>query len=188
MAPTAQTTLAELARIEDAVRRPRTAVWFPLLVFGLIDTVGAPLAWIIGRDHLGPYFLPMSVLGAILCVRHYRDTGRTSGLQTPAFVWLGVILAAALAAAACSGIGGDNDWDALNLAGPAVSFMVGYTVLGVWARSTTMLFVVAGLGATAVTVLAFARGDTAIGLQLLGFAVTMLPLAALNYRQFGSAA
>ena len=30
--------------------------------------------------------------------------------------------------------------------------------------------------------------DTAIGLQLVGFAVTMLPLAALNFREFARVA
>jgi hypothetical protein len=59
----AQKTLRELARLEDAGRRPRTEVWFPLLVFGLIDIPGAALAWIIGREHLGSYFLPMNFLG-----------------------------------------------------------------------------------------------------------------------------
>lgn len=184
----AQATLNELARLDDAARHPRTQVWFPLLAFGLIDAVGAPLAWIIGRGHLGSYFLPMSVIGGIACVWHYRHTGRTTGLQAPALAWLAVILGAAVTAAACSGIGRDRDLDVLNLAGPAVSFMAAYAILGVWARSTTMLLVVAGIGATAVIVLAFARGDTAIGLQLVGFAVTMLPLAALNYQQSRSVA
>jgi len=179
----AEATLGELARLEDAGRRPRTEVWFPLLVFGLIDIPGAALAWIIGREHLGSYFLPMNLVGGMACALYYRRTGRTTGLQAPTLTWLAVILGASVAAAACSFIGRERGLDALNLGGPTISLMVGYSILGVWARSTTLLLVVAGTGATIVLVLAVARGNTAVGLQLAGFAATMLPLAALNYHR-----
>lgn len=169
--------------MEDAGRRPRTEVWFPLLVFGLINIPGAALAWIIGREHLGIYFFPMNILGGLACAWYYKHAGRTTGLQAPTLIWLAVILGATVAAAACSSVGRDQGWDGVNLAGPTISLIAGFTVLGIWARSSTLLLVTCGTGAAVVLVLVFARGNTAIGLQLLGFSVTMLPLAALNYYQ-----
>ena len=179
--PNAQTMLRELARLDRTARRPRTEVWFPLLVFGLIDVPGIILALVIGREHLGLYFLPMSVFGGVLCAWHYRRRGRTTGLQAPALAWMLVVIGVIVAGAACSATGRDRGWDLLNLGGPAVSRMAGYSILAIWARSTALLVVVGAIGATTLIVLAFARGNTAISLQLAGFSSAMLLLAAINW-------
>jgi hypothetical protein len=173
--------LRELSRLDRAARRPRTEVWFPLLVFGLIDIPGIVLALVIGREHLGSYFLPMSVLGGVLCAWHYRRSGRTTGLQAPALFWLLVVVGVIVAGAACSATGRERGWDLLNLSGPAVSRMAGYSALALWARSTALLVAVGAFAATTVVVLAFASGDTAISLQLAGFSGAMLLLAAMNW-------
>jgi hypothetical protein len=172
--------LVEIARLERAGRHPRTAVWFPLLVFGLIDLPGALAAVVVGRDHLGVYFAPMNMLGGLLCAWYYERIGRTQGLQAPAFAWLAMILAVTVVAAACSASGRELGWDLLNLAGPFVATAVGLSVLAIWARSTILLAVVTGIAVTTMVVLSRARGDPAIALQLVGIAGTMLLMAAIN--------
>lgn len=176
----AQGLLVEIARLERAGRRPRTAVWFPLLVFGLIDLPGAVFALTVGREHLAAYFVPANTLGGLLCAWYYYRTGKTRGLQTPIFAWLVMILAASVIAAACSASGRALGWDLLNLAGPFVATAAGLAVLALWARSTTLLAVVTGIALTTVLVLSRARGDAAIALQLVGIAGTMLLMAGIN--------
>jgi hypothetical protein len=182
-----RTLLLELSRLTAAGRRPRTEVWFPLLVFGLINLLGTVLAEVIGRGHLGLYFFPMNILGGLACAAHYYRSGRTTGLQAPALAWLGVIFVATIAGATCSFEGREQASPALNLAGPMVSLMFGYLALAAWARSTALLTVVAGTALTSAVVLPFARGDRAISLQLLGFAATMLAVAVVSRRSRSSA-
>ena len=179
----AQATLHELSRLETVARRPRTEVWFPLLVFALLDLPGAVLALVVGREHLGLYYLPASVLGGILCAWHYRRRGRTTGLQAPALGWMVVALGVLAAGATSSSVGREHDWDLLNLAGPSASRMVGYALLALWARSTSLLVVVGAIGATIVLVLAVADGNAAISLQIIGMSSAMLPLAGHNWRE-----
>jgi hypothetical protein len=179
----AQIALEDLSRLNRAARRPRADVWFPLLVFGLINLFGVALAWMVGREHLGKYYLPLNLLGGLACARHYWRAGRTTGLQAPTLMWLAVILGATVLSAACSVIGRKQHWELVNLAGPALSMMVGFLVLSIWARSSTLLWVAGGIATSCWVVLAFAEGDTAIALQLAGFSATMLLLATMNYRQ-----
>jgi hypothetical protein len=168
MESSARATLRELRRLDQAARLPRTEVWFPLLVFGVIDIPGAILAQAIGREHLGLYFLPVSAAGGLLCAWHYRRTGRTSGLQVPALVWLSVVMAVTVAGAVCSVTGREGGWDLLNLGGPGIARMAGYLLLAFWARSAALLLVVLVIATVTVVVVTFARGNTAISLQLMG--------------------
>jgi hypothetical protein len=180
MTSNARTTLHEVGRLARVSRHPRTAVWFPLAVFGLIDIPGAVLVQLIGREHLGLYYFPVSAAGGVLCAWHYRRVGRTTGLQVPALVWLVVVMAVTVAGAVCSVTGREQGWDMLNLGGPGISRMSGYLLLAAWARSTALLAVVVAIGAITVLVVASVRGNTAISLQLIGYATVMLLTAIIN--------
>jgi hypothetical protein len=176
----AEATLLELSRLDGAARRPRTEVWFPLLMFGLVDLGAVPVALTAGRGHLGPYFLPMNLLAGVLCAVHYRRVGRATGLQAPLFAWLGVVLAVSIAGVACSYEGRELGWERLNLAGPSISMALGYLVLAFWARSTTLLLAVTAMSAATVIVVSVTSGDVAIAWQVACFASTLLTLSLAN--------
>ena len=179
----AEDSLREIVRLDAVGRAPRTEVWFPLLVFGLVNAVATPTVLVMGRDHLGSYYLPAALVGGVLCALHYRRTGRVTGLQAPLFAWLGVIVVAAVVAAVCSGTGRDEGWRELNLAGPGVALSLGYAVLGVWARSTILLAAVAATAVVIAFAVSVADGDAAIALQVGCWAVIFFCLAGFNHSQ-----
>ncbi|HNM78075.1 MAG TPA: hypothetical protein PKI89_06920 [Tepidiformaceae bacterium] len=179
----AQDSLREVARLDAIGRAPRTEVWFPLLVFGLINAVAAPLVLMIGRDHLGSFYLPAALAGGVLSALHYRQTGRVSGLQAPLFAWLAVIAGATVAGAVCSDAGREEGWRALNLAGPGVALTVGYAILALWARSTVLLVAVAAMAVAIAFSVNVADGDPAIAFQVGSWAVVFFCLAHFNYSQ-----
>ncbi len=168
---------------QRAARRPRTEVWFPLFVFGSIEIPGMFLAVIIGREHLGSYYLPASLAGGLLCAWHYRRAGRTSGLQAPALIWLIVIVALTCVAAVCSGTGREHGWDLLNLAGPGIALTAGYAILAIWARSTDLLVVVGVMALSIPVTLSFARGNEAISIYVAVFAIAALSVGTMNWRR-----
>ncbi len=177
----AHDSLDDFARLDAIGRQPRTAVWFPLLVFGLVNLGASPLVLIIGREHLGSYVLPANVVGGVLCALHYWRAGRVSGLQAPLFAWLGVIFAATIFAALCSWQGRELGWTALNLAGPGIAMVLGYSVLAAWARSLVLLVAVAAMAVAVLVAVTIASGDRAIAIHTGSFAAILLGLAAFNH-------
>lgn len=179
----AENSLREVARLEAVGRSPRTNVWFPLLIFGLINAVATPVVLLIGRDHLGSFYLPAALIGGVLCALHYRRTGRVTGLQVPLFAWLGVVVCATVVGAVCSATGRDQGWRALNLAGPGVALSLGYAVLAAWARSTVLLVAVAAMAVAITFAVNVVDGDPAIAFQVGSWAVVFLCLAGFDHSQ-----
>jgi hypothetical protein len=89
-------------------------------------------------------------------------------------------MAVTVAGAVCSVTGRERGWDLLNLGGPGIARMAGYLLLAFWARSAALLLVVLVIATVTVVVVTFARGNTAISLQLMGFSAAMLFAAAVN--------
>lgn len=179
----AEDSLREIVRLEAVGRAPRTEVWFPLLIFGLINALATPTVLVIGRDHLGSYYLPAALVGSVLCAFHYRRAGRVSGLQTPIVAWLGVIVVSTVVAALCSSTGREEGWRALNLAGPGVALTFGFAVLAVWARSTVLLVAVAAMAVTIALAVRVADRDAAIAVQVGCWAAIFFCLASFNHYQ-----
>lgn len=179
----AQQLLGEVTRLRTEVRRPRAVIWFPLFLFGAVDAIGAPVVLIIGRDHLGSYFLPATVLAGVVCALYYRHSSLSLGVAIPPAVWLGVLLAATFTGALCSFYGRQWQSSLLNLAGPFVAMMSGYLVLWWWTRNRSLLAVVAVFSVAMVVILRLFRGDTAIALQLAVLALVMFVAGAVNFRQ-----
>jgi len=179
----AEESLREVARLAAVGRSPRTEVWFPLLVFGLINAAATPVVLVIGRDHLGSYYLPAALIGGVLCALHYRRTGRVAGVQSPLFAWLGVIVGATLVGAICSATGREEGSRALNLAGPGIALSLGYAVLAIWARSTVLLVAVTAMTVAIALTVHVADGDPAIAFQVGSWAVVFICLACFNHIQ-----
>jgi hypothetical protein len=165
--------LADLENLEARGRLARRSVWFPLLVFGVVDGVGALLALVVGRDHLAPYFIPATVAAGLLSVRSYRRLGHHTGLQVAAWPWLVVILAANFVAALCSATGQAIGSRLLNLSGPGLAHVCGFTILAFWARSTALRVAVSAMVMATLVAVTLADGDVAIAVQLAAYGVIM---------------
>lgn len=181
---TAEDALREVARLDAVGRAPRTEVWFPLLIFGLINAVATPVVLVIGREHLGAYYLPAALIGGVLCAVHYRQAGRVTGIQAPLFAWLGVIAGTAAIAAICSAAGREEGWSALNLAGPGIALSLGYGILAVWARSTPLLVAVAATTVAIAVAVHITDGDRAIAVQVGSWSAVFFCLAGFNHAQY----
>jgi hypothetical protein len=71
----ARQALDDVRRLQGLGRRRLGTVWFPLSVFGLIYLGAVPLALVVHRNHLGPYFAVALVIGSFVTARHYKRSG-----------------------------------------------------------------------------------------------------------------
>ncbi len=165
--------LEEISSLHALPRSHRRAVWFPLIAFGLVDLVGSPVTLLISRDHLGSFMFPALVTGGILSALHYRRSDSRAGAQTAIWPWIAVIAIAAFVAMVCSSEGREAGSRTLNLLGPSLAHIFGFTVLALWAQSTLMVALTGALVLVSVLCITLLSGDTAISTELLGFGLLM---------------
>ncbi len=175
--------LEEINSLRALPRSHRRTVWFPLAVFGLVDLVGSPIALLIGRDHLGSFMLPATVSGGILSALHYRRSDSRTGAQTAIWPWIVVIALASLAGMVCSAEGREIGSRTLNLLGPSLAHIFGFTVLALWAQSTLLVALTGALVCVSVLCITLSDGDTAISAELLAFGLLMAGASLLQRRR-----
>ncbi len=72
--------LDDLARLRRRARRSLGAPWFPLICFGALTTLSAPLVAVLGTSALLPLWLVAGAVGTLLTRRHYRRQVRHRGV------------------------------------------------------------------------------------------------------------
>lgn len=171
---------AELLRhVEGLSHEARVSLgapWFPLVVFGAVIALSAPVVAFAGTNALLPLWLVASVAGLTAVRRHYRSRARSRGATGRARVWaigVGMSIGCFCAALAAGRLGGED----AALAAPIAVTVVGYVTLGMLQRSwqpadwvavaaaMALLLLVAGSPPWAVE-LAFGGGMVAVGLVL----------------------
>ncbi len=168
-----------LLHVEGLRREARVSLgapWFPLVVFGAVVALSAPVVAFAGTNALLPLWLVAAVAGLAAVRRHYRSRARVRGATGRARVWVigvGMSITCFSAALAAARLGGED----AALAAPIAVTVVGYVALGVLQRSwqpaawvavsaaTALLLLVAGSPPWAVE-LAFGGGMVAVGLVL----------------------
>ncbi len=151
-----------LERVEDVRRRARSdlrAFWFPLVVFGSITLVSAPVVADAGGDALGLYWPVTGSAGGVLTGCYYGRREHQLGLMATPTAYIATAVAI-LVGATLAGVLGSR-WGA-GLAGAVVPSMVvaaGYLVFARLERSTTLAGLSAVMLALAVGV-AFSGMDS----------------------------
>jgi len=168
-----------LLHVEGLRREARASLgtpWFPLVVFGGIVALSAPVVALLGTNALLPLWLVAAVAGLAVVRRHYRARGRLRGATGRGRVWtigVGMSVGCFCAALAAARLGGEDG----ALAAPIAVTVVGYVALGVLQRTWRPAAWVAVAAAAALLLLAagsppwgvelaFGGGMVAVGLVL----------------------
>jgi len=122
--------LDDLSRLRRRTRRSLGAPWFPLVCFGALTLLSAPLVAVAGTSVLLPLWLMAGAAGMLLTRRHYRRRARDRGVTGRGrLVWkiAVVMFVACLGAGVAAGMLGG---EAAGLLAPIVIVLAGYLALG----------------------------------------------------------
>ena len=178
----AEQALADVHRLQGVGRSRLTAIWFPLAFFGLIYIGAVPLALVVHRDHLGPYFLVALIASSFATARYYRRSGENDGIETSPWPWLATSIAMIVGGAVASRAGFELHSTFINSSGPFLVVAGVFLAFSVTARSRFLLvdaLIMAGICTVAIPI---ADGDRRIASQAAAFAVLLLLSAGLQYR------
>jgi hypothetical protein len=128
-------TLAEITRLRRRTRRSLGTPWFPLVCFGALTMVSAPLVAALGTVALAPFWLIAGAGGMLLTRRHYRHRIRRRGVAgrgRRAWLIAATMCAAAFAAGILVGVTAGEEAGVL---APIVVVLAGYASLGWLLRS-----------------------------------------------------
>ncbi len=179
----AQQALDDVRRLQRVGRHRLGRVWFPLLVFGLIYLGAVPLALVLHRNHLGPYFFVALVTGSLLTARHYRRNGESEGIETSPWPWLATSVAMTVSGTIASRTGFELHSTFINSTGPFLAvacFFLGFSLI---ARSA-LLFADSLIMAVICTVaIPIVNGNQRIAVEAAAFGLLLLVSARLQHRQ-----
>jgi hypothetical protein len=173
----AAAVLDELDRLRRTTRRSAGAPWYPLVYFGLVTTISAPVVALAGAASLAPLWVVGGVLGLLLMRRHQERRSRSRGVTGRRFGGWAIGLTMFVGCVAAGVVVGTTAGPDGGVLAPIVVVAVGYLALG-WLRRDPLpslaLAPGAGLAAAfALTGLApwlveltFGVGMTAAGLGL----------------------
>jgi hypothetical protein len=184
----ARRTLEDISRLQNEGLRRIASVWFPLYVFGCIYLGVAPLAVIIHRDHLAPYFLVCLCIGSVLTARHYRRRGDADGLVTKVAPWLATSILMTVGGGVASFTGFVIGSTFLDTAGPflvVASFFFAFAVL---ARSRLLVFDAFAMVLFCAISGGFSSGNDRIAVQAVLYGILLLGTARFQQIQERSAA
>jgi hypothetical protein len=176
----ARAMLSEIAHLRAHGRRRLASVWFPLSVFALIYLGMAPLALLVGRDHLAPYFVAALVLGSVATVRHYRQRVDADGVETSLWPWLATSILMTIGGGVASRAGFQMHSQALDTIGPFLvvsAFVLGF---GLWTRSPLLIACGLALTFASAASVPLATGDKRVALQAGAFAAILLATAHIQ--------
>jgi hypothetical protein len=129
--------LDELASLRGRTRRSLGMPWFPLICFGAVTMLSAPVVAAAGTIALIPVWLAGGVAGMLLTRRYYRR--RSQRLGVTGLGWrLGAAAAAMIVLGLLAGAaGGMAGGQAAGLLAPVVMVVAGYVALG-WLQHNLM--------------------------------------------------
>lgn len=138
-------TLAELGRLRRRTRGTLRSVWFPLVLFGGLTILSAPL-YAIGGAALGVFWLVAAPAGIVATSMHFRRRELRLGLEGPAAPYVLTGVAMAVAAWLTGALGGGGD---VSTYGPPLAIAAGTLVFAALDRSVQLAAVAAALFAVA---------------------------------------
>lgn len=179
----ARRALDDVLRLQRLGRRRLGIVWFPLVVFGLIYLGAAPLALVIHRDHLGPYFLVALVLGSFVTARHYKRRGESDGIETSPWPWVATSVAMTLCGAIASRTGFELHSTFINSSGPFLAVACFFLAYSLVARSAFLFVDSLIMAAICTAAIPIVDGNQRIAAEAAAFSLLLLVSGALQYRQ-----
>ena len=170
-------TLAELAHLRSRTRGTLRSFWFPLVLFGGITLVSAPL-YAIGGATVGIFWLVAAPAGIITTSFYYHRRELRLGLEGPAAPYVVTSIAMALAAWLTGALGGEE----VRTYGPSLAIAAGTLVFAALDRSAALAGIAAGILAAAAAV-ALAGVGTAAAPVLAAVLGTGYLIAGLIFRR-----
>lgn len=123
-------TLDEVTRLRRHTRRSLDRSWFPLVCFGALTMLSAPLVAAYGVSVLAPLWIVAGAAGMLLTRRHYRLRGPRHGVTGRGRqVWRITIIACPLAIAAGI-VGGTIGGATGGVLAPTAFIVLSYVALG----------------------------------------------------------
>jgi hypothetical protein len=171
---------AELALAETAARQrqvyalARSAMAVPLQLLALAWIALVPVALLVGRNHLGPFVGFALLVVTLMGWTRYRRIAREHGVSARFWPWLAVAVVALAGGAAASRTGTSHHLAWLNIAGPFLVNAVALLALALLIRSRNLAICVAAMIGISVTAAMTMRGDAAVAVQLVLYAVALL--------------
>lgn len=142
-------TLSEVAWLRRRTRRSLGTPWFPLVCFGALTMLSAPLVAAAGVSVLAPYWVMAGAGGMLLTRRHYQHRGRRRGVAGRRRAW--AVAAAMFASCFAAGIiAGVAAGKAAGVLAPVLVVLAGYALFGWLQRSLALAVAVAPGAALAV--------------------------------------
>jgi hypothetical protein len=178
----ARQTLDEVRRLQNVGRTRLATVWFPLAVFGLIYLGMAPLALLIHRNHLAPYFLIALIAASFVTARHYRRQGQSDGIETSAWPWLATSIAMTIGGGIASVTGFRHHSLFLNSTGPFLVVTAFFLAFSAITRSKLLLVDASIMLAICAAATSVSDGNARVATQATAFAVVLLASARLQHR------
>jgi hypothetical protein len=146
----AQEIVEEVDRLRSATRSQLSAMWWPLLVFGLLTLASAALIAGFGADALGVYWAVAGPLGGITVGAFYRNRERAIGVESPSLPYVLTALAVLIGAMA-AGVIGDAAGSPLGAAAaPSLVVSAGFLVFAALERSALLAAVAVALAVETV--------------------------------------
>jgi hypothetical protein len=162
-------TLAEIAGLRRRTRRSLGAPWFPLVCFGALTMLSAPLVAVASVAALAPFWAVAGAGGMLLTRRHYQRRSRRRGAAGRRRAW--AVAATMFAGGFAAGIiGGVAGGEGAGVLAPVGVVLAGYAVLGWLLRSLAVAVAVAP-GAGLAAVLVFAGGSPWVTELIFGAAL-----------------
>lgn len=163
--------MARLDRAQQATRRRMGVPWFPLVCFGVLYVVSAPLVAAAGTGTLAPYWLTAGSLGMLAVRRHYQGRAARGGVTGRVRPISALTIGGSALTFAVGLAGGILVGASAGLVGPILAVFTAYVALGYLLHDSRPVLAVAP--ATGVG-LALAAGDQQAWLVELTFGVGML--------------
>ena len=146
----ASEALQLIERVQRRTRATLRVVWFPLVVFGALFLVSAPLVWLARGPAVGAYWALAGPLGGVTVGRYYQRRERDLGLEGPwvAYVVTGVgIMVGCFSVVA---VGKALDSEMTVAVGPCLVVSAAYVVFALLDRSAALGVLAVGLAAVSL--------------------------------------
>jgi hypothetical protein len=147
--------LGDVARLRRRTRRALGMPWFPLVCFGGLTMLSAPLVAVAGTSALAPLWLVAGAAGMLLTRHHYRRRARQLGLTGRRRRTWAVAVAIAVACLTAGIAGGMTSGEAGGVLAPIVVVAAGYLVLG-WLQGSVVAALAVAPGAVLAAALVLA--------------------------------
>jgi hypothetical protein len=145
----ANDTLMEIGRLRGRTRSDLQALWFPLIVFGVLSIGGAAVILVSWGWGIALYWAVAGPAGGIATGRFYHQRGRDLGVEAPPAPYVGVAIAIMVGCFLTGMLGGMLGSALTAAVGPSLAISVGYVAFAYLERRASVAVIAIALGALA---------------------------------------